>query len=69
MNIEKIQYFGYEIELIYQPFYDDSTPKSKQYKLIVKKDNIEFINRYRLTRGSALTYSKKWINKKENICY
>ena len=31
MDIEKIIYLGYEIELIYQPFYDDSTPKSKQY--------------------------------------
>lgn len=54
----KIQYLGYEIELIYQPFYDDSTPKSKQYKLIIKKDNIEFMNPYGLTRGSALAYSK-----------
>ena len=69
MDIEKIQFLGYEIELIYQPFYDDSTPKSKQYRLIVKKNNIEFINRYGLTRSNALNYSKKWINKKENICY
>lgn len=67
MDIEKIQYLGYEIVLIYQPFYDDSTPKSRQYRVIVKKENIEFINRYGLTRGSALAYSKNWINRKENI--
>ena len=69
MDNEKIQYLGYEIVLIYQPFYDDSTPKSRQYRVIVKKENIEFINRYGLTRGSALAYSKKWINKKENMNY
>lgn len=69
MDIEKKQYLGYEIVLIYQPFYDDSTPKSRQYRVIVKKENTEFINRYGLTRSSALAYSKKWIDKKENINY
>ncbi len=69
MDIEKLQYLGYEIVLIYQPFYDDATSKSRQYRVIVRKENIEFINRYGLTRSSALAYSKKWINKKENNDY
>ena len=69
MDIEKMQYLGYEIVLIYQPFYDDATPKSRQYRVIVKKEDIEFINRYGLTRNSALAYSKEWINKKENKNY
>ena len=38
MNVEKINYSGYDIEIIYQPFFDDSTAKSKQYQLIIRKD-------------------------------
>ena len=67
MKIENLNYRGYEIKLIYQPFFDDSTAKSKQYNVIVKKGDIEFINRYGLTRGSAIAYSKEWINNKERI--
>lgn len=39
MDIEKIQYLGYEIVLIYQPFFDDATPKSRQYRVIARKEN------------------------------
>ena len=38
MNVEKINYSGYDIEIIYQSFFDDSTAKSKQYQLIIRKD-------------------------------
>ena len=60
MDFEKIIYLGYEIELIYQPFYDDSTPKSKQYKLIIKKQGHELINRYGFTRSGAIAFYKRW---------
>lgn len=66
MSSEKIIYLGYIIEIIYQPFFDDSTAKSKQYQLIIKKDGLELINRYGITRSSAIAFSKKWINKREN---
>ena len=64
--MEKCNYEGYEIELIYQPFYDDSTPKSKQYRLIIKKQGNELINRYGLTRSGAIAFYKKWIA--DNSC-
>ena len=64
MNVEEMNYLGYDIEIIYQPFFDDSTAKSKQYQLIIRKDGKELINRYGLTRGSAITYYQRWINKK-----
>ena len=67
MNIEKINYSGYDIEIIYQPFFDDSTAKSKQYQLIIRKDGVEYVNRYGLTRGSAIIYYHRWIDKKEKI--
>lgn len=63
MNIEKINYRGYDIEIIYQPFFDDSTAKSKQYKLIIKKQGNEYINRYGLTYSGAISFYKKWIDK------
>ena len=63
MDVERIIFLGYEIELIYQPFFDDSTPKSKQYKLIIKKQGREFINRYEFTRSGAVSFYKKWIDK------
>ena len=66
MYMEKCNYEGYEIELIYQPFYDDSTPKSKQYRLIIKKQGNELINRYGLTRSGAIAFYKKWIA--DNSC-
>ena len=56
MDVERIIYLGYEIELIYQPFFDDSTPKSKQYKLIIKMQGRELINRYRFTRSGAIAF-------------
>ena len=64
MNVEKINYSGYDIEIIYQPFFDDSTAKSKQYQLIIRKDGKEYVNRYGLTRSSAITYYKRWMDKK-----
>jgi hypothetical protein len=66
MDVERIIYLGYEIELIYQPFFDDSTPKSKQYKLIIKKQGRELINRYGFTRSGAITFYKRWIA--DNSC-
>ena len=63
MRNERINYLGYEIEIIYQPFYDDSTAKSKQYRVIIKKDEIEYINRYGSTRNGAVTFYKNWVNK------
>ncbi len=65
MNIEKFNYSGYDIKIIYQPFFDDSTAKSKQYQLIIRKDGREYINRYGLTRGSAIAYYQRWIDKKK----
>lgn len=65
MNVEKFNYTGYDIEIIYQPFFDDSTAKSKQYQLIISKDGKEYINRYGLTRSYAITYYKQWIDKKQ----
>lgn len=58
----------YEMELIYQPFFDASTPESKQYTLIVKKVTDEYTNCYGQTLSSALAYQNKWI-KKENYDY
>lgn len=67
MNKEVIYYEDYIAEIIYQPFFDDSTAKSKQYKLIIKKDNKEFINRYGFTKNGAITFFKKWVNNKRKI--
>lgn len=67
MNVEKINYSGYDIEIIYQPFFDDSTAKSKQYQLIIRKDGKEHVNRYGLTRSSAITHYMRWIDKKTKI--
>lgn len=66
MDVEKIVYLGYEIELIYQPFFDDSKPKSKQYKVIIKKNGNDLINRYGFTRSGAIAFYKKWIA--DNSC-
>lgn len=66
MDVERIIYLGYEIELIYQPFFDDSTPKSKQYKLIIKMQGRELINRYGFTRSGAIAFYERWIT--ENSC-
>ena len=63
MDVEKNNYRGYDIELIYRPFYDDSTQKSKQYKLLIKKHGVECINKYGLTRSGAINFYKKWIDK------
>ena len=65
MNIERINDSGYDIEIIYQPFFDDSTAKSKRYQLIIRKDGAEFINRYGLTRGCAISFYQRWIEKKK----
>lgn len=66
MDVEKIIHLGYEIELIYQPFYDDSMPKSKQYRLIIKKQGHELINRYGFTRSGAIAFYKRWVA--DNSC-
>lgn len=66
MNVEKFDHLGYDIEIIYQPFFDDSTAKSKQYKLIIRKDGVEYINRYGLTHGSAVAFYQRWTDKKTN---
>ncbi len=63
MNIEKNNYRGYDIELVYQPFFDDSKPKSKQYQLIIKSQGVEYINQYGLTRSGAISFYKKWVDK------
>ena len=63
MKIEKINSFGYDIEIVYQPFFDDSKPKSKQYQLIIKRNNVEYVNCYGMTYNSAVVRYKKWINK------
>lgn len=63
MNIEKIEYLGFDVEIIYQPFFDDSTARSKQYKVIIKKDGVEQASRYGITYNNALVYYKNWINK------
>lgn len=43
MNIEEIEYLNYTVKIIYQPFFDDSTPRSKQYQLIIEKGGVELI--------------------------
>ncbi len=63
MNVEKIKYLGYDIELIYQPFYDSSTPISQQYRLIIKKQEKVLINKYRFTRSGAISFYKSWVDK------
>lgn len=66
MKKEILHYKNYIAEVIFQPFYDDSTPMSKQYQLIIKKDNIALIKRYRFTRNGAITFFKTWVNKQES---
>ena len=63
MGIEKISSFGYDIEIIYQPFFDECKPKSQQYQLIIKKNNVEYVNRYGMTYNSAIACYKKWVSK------
>jgi len=62
MNVEKMSYLGYEIDLIYRPFWDESVQRSKQYRVVVKKDGKELLNRYGLTNSGAIAYAKQWIN-------
>lgn len=62
MMIEKKNYLGFEIDLIYQPFFDNSTPRSRQYKLIIKKYGLEFVNKYGFTYSGAKTFYKRWID-------
>ena len=63
MNVEKISYLGYDVELIYQPFYDITASKSQQYKLIIKKQGKVCIDRYRFTRSGAISFYKNWVEK------
>lgn len=63
MNVEIKEYLGYTIELTYRPFFDESKPKSQQYKVVIKKAEMALIDRYGLTRGAAIDYAKKWIDK------
>lgn len=66
MNIEEIEYLNYTVKIIYQPFFDDSTPRSKQYQLIIEKGGVELTNRYGLTYNGAKTWFKRWIDKQYN---
>lgn len=66
MKTETIEYEGYKATIIYQPFYDDSTPKSQQYKLTIEKDGRVYIDRYRFTNNGAKTFFIRWVNKKIN---
>ena len=56
MDKQIIERSGYTAEIIFQPFFDDSTQKSKQYKLIIKQDDKELINRYGFTRNGAVAF-------------
>ena len=67
MDKQIIERSGYTAEIIFQPFFDDSTQKSKQYKLIIKQDDKELINRYGFTRNGAVAFFEKWLNKKNKI--
>ena len=65
MKIEKFEYMGYIAELIYQPFFDDSTPRSRQYKLKIIKDNTVLIDRYNFTRDGAIAFFHRWVDNKK----
>ena len=45
METERFYHDKYTIELIYQPFFDDSTPKSRQYKIFIKKEGNILVER------------------------
>lgn len=64
MKKEVIEYKGYKGEIIYRPFFDDSTPLSKQYKLIISKEGKIYIDRYRFTGNGAKTFFHRWVDKK-----
>lgn len=66
MKTEIIEYEGYTAKIIYQPFFDDSTAKSQQYKLIIEKEGHVYIDRYGFTNSGAKTFFKRWVNKKLN---
>lgn len=63
-RIEKYEYKNYIAILEYQPFFDDSTPRSQQYNLKIEKDGKTFINRYRFTGSGAITFFHRWVDKK-----
>ncbi len=66
MNEKILIYKEYKVEIIYQPHFDDKTPKSKQYLLIISKDNREYIHRYGFTNSGANAFYKNWIDKHTN---
>ena len=61
METERFYHDKYTIELIYQPFFDDSTPKSRQYKIFIKKERNILVERYGFTHSAAIAFVKKWI--------
>lgn len=61
METERFYHDKYTIELIYQPFFDDSTPKSRQYKIFIRKEGIILVERYGFTHSGAIAFVKKWI--------
>lgn len=63
MKTEIIEYEGYTAKII---FFDDSTAKSQQYKLIIEKEGHVYIDRYGFTNSGAKTFFKRWVNKKLN---
>lgn len=60
METERFYHDKYTIELIYQPFFDDSTPKIRQYKIFIKKEG-NILERYGFTHSGAIAFVKKWI--------
>lgn len=66
--IEELKHInGYEITIEYNDGFDDYTPPSKRYQLIIKRKEKECINKYGLPLGGAKSYYKKWLTKQNII--